>query len=75
MEITCKQRVLNLLCGIQDKAADFEASRKLEEHLQKVSQLKQHPVARVFLNIGLVGILALGTFFYIFFSVWQYQPE
>ena len=61
---------MSLICGLSGKE-DIEAKRKFEEHLRKVSELKQDPVARVCLNLGLVVILLCGVFLYVFWSFWR----
>ncbi|KAK3105233.1 hypothetical protein FSP39_020356 [Pinctada imbricata] len=67
---SCGTKTMGLLCGLNEKE-DPEAKRKFEQHLRKVSELKQDPVAHVFLSIGLVVILAIGVFLYIFWSYWR----
>ncbi|KAK3102789.1 hypothetical protein FSP39_013921 [Pinctada imbricata] len=70
-----KDKILSLLCGFQSDKERAETVRKLEEHLRKVSELKQNPVVRVFLNIGLVTVLSLGLFGYVFFSFYRFKDD
>ncbi|KAL5013821.1 hypothetical protein ScPMuIL_008091 [Solemya velum] len=74
-ENECGRRTINYICGFNNKKQDQEQKLTMQKHLEKVAQLKQHPVARLCLNIGMVIILLLGTFLYIFWSLWRYEPE
>ena len=69
----CTGKALNYICGITDKV-DEEKERELRIHMEKVANLKQNKYAKIGLNIGLVTILSLGVFLYIFWSFWKYEP-
>lgn len=71
---TCKDKILHIFCGFGGKGIDEEKEKAMQRHLEKVSELKQDPVARIVLNIGMVVILFCGTFLYFFWSFWQYEP-
>lgn len=73
--VDCGRRTINCICGFSNKEQDLEQRLAMQKHLEKVAQLKQQPVARVCLNIGMVAILLLGTFLYIFWSLWKYKPD
>lgn len=70
----CAERILNYVFGITNEV-DEEQERKLKMHMDKVASLKQNKYAKIGLNIGLVIILSLGVFLYIFFSFWKYEPN
>lgn len=70
----CAEKTLNYVCGITEKV-DEEKERQLRIHMEKVAALKQNKYAKIGLNIGLVFILSLGVFLYIFWSFWKYEPN
>ena len=67
---------MNYICGFhQHGEIDQEAEAALKKHMEKVASLRQNKYAKIGLNIGLVLILCIGTFLYIFWSVWKYEPN
>ncbi|KAH3825204.1 sodium/myo-inositol cotransporter-like [Dreissena polymorpha] len=70
---SCSDRALNLVCGLTTEV-DEEKERQLQMHMEKVASLRQNRCAKIGLNIGMVMILGLGVFLYVFFSFWKYQP-
>lgn len=73
-EETCRRKMLNYVCGFSGRYDEVK-ERELRAHMEKVSQLKQDPVAKLILTIGLILILSIGVFLYFFFSFWKYIPE
>ncbi|XP_060561955.1 sodium/myo-inositol cotransporter 2-like [Ruditapes philippinarum] len=72
-EMHCAEKALNYVCGITNEV-DEEKERQLRLHMEKVACLEQNKYAKIGLNIGLVIILSLGVFLYIFWSFWKYEP-
>ncbi|XP_060586302.1 sodium/myo-inositol cotransporter-like [Ruditapes philippinarum] len=72
-EMHCAGKALNYVCGITNEV-DEEKERQLRLHMEKVACLEQNKYAKIGLNIGLVIILSLGVFLYIFWSFWKYEP-
>ena len=75
-EVTCPEKALNLICGFHQKGEiDAATEEQLKKHMEKVASLKQNKYAKIVLTIGLVTILCIGTFLYIFWSFWKYDPN
>lgn len=74
--VSCPEKTMNYICGFhQHGEIDQEAEAALKKHMEKVASLRQNKYAKIGLNIGLVLILCIGTFLYIFWSVWKYEPN
>lgn len=74
-EVDCPKKVLNYICGFhQHGDIDDAKEEALRKHMEKVASLKQNKYAKIGLNIGLVIILCIGIFLYIFWSFWTYVP-
>ncbi|XP_033640936.1 sodium/myo-inositol cotransporter-like [Asterias rubens] len=69
IEKTVLRRGYDWFCGYDDSSAGRIKARKQQEHLKKVSSLKQDPKAKIFLNINLVCILLITTTMYIIFTI------
>ena len=74
LDLSCGDKTLNVLCGFGGSEKDEEKKKALEEHIKMVQSLKQDPCAKIILRIGMVIILAIGTFLYFFWSYWKYEP-
>ncbi|KAL4221339.1 Sodium/myo-inositol cotransporter [Mactra antiquata] len=70
---TCGEKFTHYLCGITSQV-DEKKEEELRVHMEKVATLKQDKYAKIVLNCGLVLILGIGVFLYIFWSFWKYEP-
>ena len=62
------RRGYDWFCGFDDSADGIQSQRQQQEHLRKITSLKQDPKAKLFLNINLAFLVCLATFLYVFFS-------
>ena len=62
------RRGYDWFCGFDDSADAVRSREEQQEHLRKITSLKQNPKAKLFLNINLAFLVCLATFLYVFFS-------
>lgn len=68
MKNPCR-RGYDWFCGYDDTIKGQSEAQKHQEHLKKITSLKQNPKAKIFLNLNLVIILLVATTLYIYFSI------
>ncbi|KAK7480840.1 hypothetical protein BaRGS_00027926 [Batillaria attramentaria] len=76
-----KDFIISLICGIKaDTEEEEEQLSIMKQHLKDVASMKQNPVAKLLLGIGVVFIMLLGVAMYVFWSTFDfheapYYPE